>query len=149
MSDWTPLPGQITAEDVVGFVTDQGLFTDFGFTGVASTDGKMPTAPDRLVIVTMYGGTGYSSDATIDNVKFQFRARGGQADYASASEMIWAIDGLLCPFVPLPPGMVGRQLVQQISRATGTPAFFTRDSGNRAQYVSSYNFAVSRVPVTT
>jgi hypothetical protein len=137
-----PLPGQIDPQDVVAWLTDQGM------TAKASYDGLLPPSPDLLVVVAQTGGPGFSVEQAYDSVSFQLRSRGLQRDGGvSARDLAWQADFALIPppmAAPLVPCMIGSQFVNLVTRVGGPPAFLLRDSAGRSHYVCSYIFSVAR-----
>lgn len=133
--------GQITANDVAGFLTAQG------FKGRASLDGKLPDVPDSMVVVTRTGGPGESLEGAIDDVSFQLRCIGAQNDALSAETMAWDIDFMLCPPPPLSllAGLIGAQYVTKVQRVGAPPTFFLLDIAGRTHLTGNYIFSVSRV----
>lgn len=140
-----PLPGQITSKDIADFLQAQGFPT------FASRDGKLPPMPNKVVVITQYGGPGFSEDGVFDNVSYQMRCRGGQNNPLSAEQMAWDLDGLLVPppaSRPLAPGLVGSQFVSRVTRAGGPPSFLLLDTSRRTHFVCSYTFKVARIATT-
>lgn len=103
---------------------------------------KMPTAPDRCVVLARYGGTESRLADNYDEPRVQFRCRGPAADARIAerdAELLYnAFNGL--QDITLPGGtflslMVGLQ---------AGPVYIGQDANDRAEYTVNFRTEVSR-----
>lgn len=106
------------------------------------TNGHIPPAPDRLVIVTFTGGPGELRERTFDALSFQIRTRGKQRIDGDGEALAWEVDDVLMGAVP--PVSIGGVRVIRIVRSGGPPGFMERDAGGRTHAACSYIFEAAR-----
>lgn len=126
----------LTSQAVADWLKSKGVNESF------STDGKIPTQPDRLIIVTITGGAGTLRERTFDQAFVQVRVRGRQRDNRDAEALAGQVDDVFMAAVP-PVVLDGRRVVS-IDYVGGPPGFLQRDNAERAHFACSYVLQVAR-----
>jgi hypothetical protein len=127
----------IAAQELATWLKAQGV--DAGY----STDGRIPSQPDRLAIIQATGGPGEKRERTFDVVSFQVRARGKQRSSTDdGARLAWQVDDVLMGAVP--PLTIGDTRVTVIQRQGGPPGFLERDSAGRSHFACSYLLECAR-----
>lgn len=97
----------------------------------------IPDSPDKIVIVTMFPGSGHSNEKVFETRNLQVRCRGVQNDFAMAEELSYDIDDFLNR-VQLPWKLEGA-LVNDIGWTGGGPSPMPLDNASyRYTFVCSY-----------
>lgn len=126
----------MTAQALADWLQTHGVDAAF------STDGTIPSMPDRLVVVTATGGIGEVGERVRDVVSYQFRVRGRQRVNADAEQLAQAVDDALMGAVP--PLTIGGTRVISIQREGGPPSFIQRDDGGRIHFAANYLIQIAR-----
>jgi hypothetical protein len=96
-----------------------------GITDKISTDGHVPTQPDRLHVVSKTGGPGEKRERSFDVISVQVLTRGKQRSPSDAEARAGAVDDVFLGVVP--PLTIGTTRVISIMRSGGPPTFVTRE----------------------
>lgn len=108
----------MTTDDVKAWLEAAGINEAF------STDGHVPTQPDRLVILNKTGGPGEKRERSFDVISIQVLCRGAQRSPANAEALAAAVDDV---FMGATRAMIGGTYVSTIMRSGGAPAFVARE----------------------
>lgn len=142
-----PLPG-ITGRTVADWLTTRLGDALPSATAIVSagraytSDGKLISSPDRLIVLTRTGGPGLAFDGVFDGVTFQARVRGAPNDDDDAETLALLVDAaFIDQAVPV---VMGSHTVSRIDRPGGGPAFLVRDSAGRAHYTGNYLLFATR-----
>lgn len=108
----------MTADDVKTWLEGQGISDTF------STDGHVPTQPDRLIVLNKTGGPGEKRERAFDVISVQVLCRGAQRDPADAEALAASVDDV---FMGATRTTIGGTYVSTIQRAGGPPAFVARE----------------------
>lgn len=123
-------------EELVAYV--DALDLDIG--PVFST--KMPTAPDRCVVVARYGGPESALADNYDEPRIQFRTRGPASDVRIAerdADLIYdRLNGLERLTLP------GGTWLSQLVGLNGGPVYIGQDANKRDEYTVNFRCPVSR-----
>lgn len=57
--------------------------------------GRIPSAPNRIIAVTLISGAGFSMDGLFDAVGFQITCRGAENNYPDAEAIAMEVDDIL------------------------------------------------------
>lgn len=126
----------MNADDIKVWLQQQGIAEAY------STDGHVPTQPDRLVVLNMTGGPGEKRERTFDVRSVQVLTRGGQRSPADAEALAAAVDDA---FMGATRATIGGTYVAQIQRAGGPPAFVAREpNSGRVTMGCTYLLEVAR-----
>lgn len=120
----------------------QQLLTVLGLDLGPSFVARMPSAPDRCVVLARYGGVESSLADNSDEPSIQFRLRGPATDVRIAeadAELLYdALNGL--GMITLP----GGTWLQLAVGAQGGPIFIGQDANGRPEYTVNLRCDVSR-----
>jgi hypothetical protein len=114
----------MTPSGIATWLEGQGVTPD-----MFVTDGEIPPAPDRLVIIQMTGGPGESRERTFDALSFQVRVRGKQYVEDDASALAWQVDDVLLGAHP-PVTISGVRVISGSSRGRATDVHEKDDGGS-------------------
>lgn len=126
----------MTTDDVKAWLQDQGIADAF------STDGHIPTQPDRLIVLTLSGGPGEKRERAFDVRSLQVLTRGMQRSPADAEQLAQQVDDV---FMGATRTTIGGSYVATITRAGGPPAFVAREpASGRVTLSCNYLLEVAR-----
>lgn len=100
---------------------------------------ELPDIPEPFVVCTRYGGPGMDADGAIDQISWQFRSVGPQANYDAAEAAADAIDIAMISHFS---AYVGGVWVSEIQRVGGPPTSLMTDEADRTHFVGSYTVSV-------
>lgn len=107
-----------------------------GITDAISTDGDIPTQPDRLIVLSLTGGPGEARERTFDQRTVQVLTRGKQRSPADAEALAAQVDDI---FMGATRATIGTTYVSTIQRAGGPPTFVAREP-NSGRVTISCNY---------
>lgn len=120
----------MTTDDLAAWLQSHGI------TDHISTDGHIPTQPDRLIVLTLAGGPGEKRERSFDVRSVQVLTRGRQRSPADAEALAAQVDDV---FMGATRATIGGTYVAGIQRSGGPPAFVSREP-NSGRVTLSVNY---------
>ena len=120
----------MTTDDLKAWLQSEGVTEAF------STDGHIPPAPDRLIVLSLTGGPGEKRERTFDVLSVQVLTRGKQRSPSDAEQLAQAVDDV---FMGATRPTIGGTYVATIQRAGGPPTFLAREP-NSGRVTMSANY---------
>lgn len=102
---------------------------------------ELPDIPGPYVLITFYGGFGFTTAGAFDRQTFQARCVGFQFDPDSARELSARVDHAFCR-QQSSHMVLGGVFVLEVARVGGAPTALLVDDSDRTHYICNYAIEV-------